>query len=120
MPNSFGIPEKEESKIRSRDSRCVYCHKEMIYPYVKSKHNDSATIEHLNFDGPFFWNKGMKIGDVVICCGECNSSRGGKKLPEWFRSDYCKKRNIDANSVAFPVKLYLTKSSKEWLSPCQL
>ncbi|MCX6773654.1 MAG: hypothetical protein NTY68_01495 [Candidatus Micrarchaeota archaeon] len=110
MGNKFGIPDNELLKIRARDVRCVYCHKNMIYPFISKKQGDCATIEHLNFDGPFYWKKGLKIEDVVICCGSCNSSRGVKLLPDWFRTEYCITKDINEKTVAEPVKEYLNRT----------
>jgi len=112
MSNKFGIPEKELLKIRVRDKKCVYCHKKLIYPFVKDRQGECATIEHLNFDGPFYWKDGLKIRDIVICCGSCNSSRGVKKLPDWFKTKYCVLRNINENTVADPVKEYLNRDKE--------
>ncbi len=58
MANKFGIPEKELLKIRARDKKCVYCHKKMFFPYNSCVGKDCATIEHLNFDGPFYLKDG--------------------------------------------------------------
>jgi hypothetical protein len=55
---------------------------------------DKATIEHLNRKGPFYWDDGLKVEDLVICCGSRNSSRGTKKLSDWFNSKYCVERGI--------------------------
>ena len=63
MTNKFGIPEKELQKICVRDKKCVYCHKEMIFPFDVNNRQDSATIEHLNFDGLFI---GMKVCNCKI------------------------------------------------------
>jgi len=109
MTNKFGIPEDELQKLHARDKKCAYCHKEMIFPFISNKQRDCATIEHLNFDGPFYWNKGLKIQDIVICCGGCNSSRGKKELNDWFGSKYCLERNINENTVSAPVKDYLNR-----------
>ena len=92
----------ELDKIRARDTTCVYCHKEMIKPNNNGSRKDWATIEHLNHLSP--WNNSST---VVICCGSCNSSRGNKKLLDWFKTSYCKKRNINENTVAKPVKEYI-------------
>jgi len=81
----------------------------MISPYTNKNHGDSATIEHLNFDGPFYWKDNLQIQDIVICCGSCNSSRGAKKLPNWFQSEYCLEKNINENTVTDPVKEYLNR-----------
>jgi hypothetical protein len=110
--NKFGIPEKELKKIIKRDKNCVYCHKRMIYPYDVNNRKDSATIEHLNFNGPFYWDKGLKAEDIVICCGSCNSSRGKKRLHDWFKTSYCRNREISEKTVSKPVKTYL-KQNKE-------
>ena len=107
MANQFGIPENELQKIRNRDKKCVYCHKIMINPYNSKNHKDSATIEHLNPLPPFYWKEGMQIENITICCGSCNSSRGAKKLYDWFKTKYCVERNINENTISNPVKKYL-------------
>jgi len=93
--NIFEIPEEILKRIRSRDEDCVYCQKPMIYPCDRTSYRDSATIEHLNCDGPFYWSDGLQPEDIVICCGSCNSSRGAKKLTEWFTTRYCIEKNIN-------------------------
>ena len=107
MAHKFGIPEEELSKIRARDKNCVYCRKLLIYPCVGKKQSDWATIEHLSVDPPFYWRDGMKPSNIVICCGSCNSSRGIKKLLNWFKTPYCLERNINETTVAQPIKDYL-------------
>ena len=109
MTNAFGIPENELRKIRTRDKRCVYCHKDMVYPFNSEKRKASATIEHLNYNGPFNWKDGLQLDDIAICCFQCNSSRGKKKLQDWFKSKYCIERNINENTISKPVKSYLKK-----------
>ncbi len=111
--NRFGIPENVLSEIRARDKSCVYCRKTMIYPYRTNNRADSATIEHLNCDGPFYWCDKLEAHDIVICCGACNSSRGAKTLAEWFNTRYCVDRNINANTVAAPVRSYLQRQKKK-------
>ena len=91
------------------NKKCVYCHKKMIYPTPKNNRKDNATIEHLNEKPPFYVKDGLKIKDIVICCGSCNSSRRDKQLSVWFKSDYCKSRNINGKTVAKPVKDYLKR-----------
>jgi 5-methylcytosine-specific restriction endonuclease McrA len=108
MSNSFGIPQEIELKIRKRDKKCVYCNKKMLCPYTSKKHNDSATIEHLRHKKPFYWKEGLQEINIAICCGECNSSRGAKPLKDWFKIKYCTDKNINENTVAAPVKGYLT------------
>ena len=113
MPkNKFGIPEDVLSSIRKRDKFCVYCHKEMLYPYDPKNPSDSATIEHLNWDGPFYWSGGLQADDIVICCGACNSSRGQKTLNAWFEMRYCLDKNIRVNTIAAPVRSYLQRQKQ--------
>ena len=110
MANKFGIPKEEEERIRKRDKLCIYCHKKMLYPVNRKRQGDSATIEHLNFDRPFYWKEGLKIKDVAICCGRCNSSRGSLRLTEWFKKQYCIDNNINSKTVADSVKEYLKRN----------
>ena len=105
--NKFGIPDSELLAVRERDKACVYCHKEMIFPYDRTNGMDSATIEHLSPHPPYYWADDMKIDNIAICCGACNSSRGAKQLNDWFQSKYCLDKKICGDSVAEPVKLYL-------------
>lgn len=103
VSNKYGIPEEELEKIRQRDRVCVYCHGSMKeYPHTAGTPADKATIEHLNYLPP--WNN---PNTVVICCGRCNSSRGKKKLLDWFKSPYCIERNICETTVTEPVKDYV-------------
>ena len=91
-------------QIRLRDKVCVYCEKKMIYPHTKKNRVDWATIEHLNRFAP--WNNSKT---VAISCWSCNSSRGQKKLREWFKSKYCETKEINEKTVAEVVKKYLRK-----------
>lgn len=112
MANQFGIPIDIEKRIRSRDKVCVYCRKSMTKPSGGGFRGKWATIEHFNFDGPFYWKEDLKESDLAICCGSCNSSRGIKKLPEWFESNYCVRNNINKHSVAGPVKKFINSHYK--------
>lgn len=85
----------------------------MILPYAVNKRKDCLSIEHLNFDGPFHWSDGLQEIDIVLCCGSCNSSRGQKKLIEWFDSPYCIGKNINSTTVASPVRSYLKRYKKK-------
>ncbi len=111
--NKFGIPESVLSQMRVRDKACVYCRKAMVYPYVAENCGACATIEHLNFDGPFYWREGLRADDIVLCCGSCNSSRGKKKLTDWFATPYCSHKNINAKTVAAPVRSYLRRQKDQ-------
>lgn len=105
MANNFGIPAAVENRIRTRDTRCVYCHKE----FSTLSRKDWPTIEHLSEHPPFYWRLGLKEEGLAICCTSCNSSRGAKSLAAWFRSAYCRDRQppIGPQSVAPPVRRYL-------------
>ncbi len=113
MSNKYGLPEEDLRKIRARDIKCVYCHKAMQeYRHTKGTPNDKATIEHLNKDGPFYWNKSVKFDPsvVAICCGRCNKSRGKRDLLDWFKTKYCTNsaKAINEKTVAEePVKEYI-------------
>ena len=102
MTNRYGLPEEEVDRIRSRDIRCVYCHKEMYKPSQYIKRQDWATIEHLNHLPP--WDNPKTI---AICCFSCNASRGDRTIPDWFEMEYCKSKDINFNTVAQPVRDYL-------------
>ena len=110
MANKFGIPVEIEKALRKKDKTCAYCRKEIfLYENVKGSPKDKATIEHLNFDGPFYWSCGLKESDLVICCQSCNSSRGVKKLEDWFEGSYCKDRDINTKTVSGPVREYIDR-----------
>jgi hypothetical protein len=126
MANQFGISRQDEESIRARDKACVYCRKAMrTTKELKSgigKVGDRASIEHLNFCGPFYIKDGLRLDDIVICCGSCNSSRRDRRLWDWFRFDYCVKRNINVDTVADPVRKYLLQMPtelKDFVKSCQ-
>jgi len=113
MSNSFGISRQDEEELRARDKTCVYCRKAMkTHAEIKAAQGsraDEATIEHLNFAGPFYVRDGLRKEDLVISCRGCNSSRGERRLLDWFKMDYCLSRNINENTVAEPVGRYLRR-----------
>ena len=100
--NKYRLDEQELEKIRARDSECVYYHKKMIKPNINSDKKDWSTIEHFNHLSP--WNN---ISTVAICCDSYNSSRGNKLLHQWFKTQYCKNKNINQMTVSACVKYYL-------------
>jgi len=104
MNNRYGLPDDKVDAVRERDRRCVYCHKEMHKPSASVPRKDWATIEHFNHIPP--WDNPDTIG---ICCFSCNSSRGNKPILDWFRTKYCKERNITPTTVARPVLEYIIK-----------
>lgn len=110
MANYFGVPDAIEVQLRARDRSCVYCRKVMKeHSGVRGTPHGKATLEHFSFDGPFRWGAGLEKSDVAFCCGSCNSSRGVKRLVDWFRSPYCIQRGINEGTVAEPVKDYLRR-----------
>lgn len=102
MKNNYGLPKIELQKIFERDSVCVYCKKIMKSHNSNNQRADWFTIEHLNYVPP--WNN---FKTVTICCWSCNSSRGNKKIREWFNTSYCINKNINEKTVATPVREYL-------------
>ena len=102
------IPREVERRLRRRFSVCAYCGGPMkTHRGVLGCPADKATIEHLNRNGPFYWTEGLREKDIVIVCARCNSSRGRKRLHDWFQSPYCRARGINASSVALEVRRYL-------------
>jgi hypothetical protein len=75
MSNGFGISREDEEELRARDKTCVYCRKVMKtfaeIKVTKGRLADQASIEHLNFDGPFYTRDGLRKEQVVICCRGC-------------------------------------------------
>lgn len=109
----YGIlePEKLVKKILARDKTCIYCHKKMKrYLHTIGTPGDKITIEHLNYKATHGETK-----DIGLCCGSCNSSRSDQKLSDWFKTSYCKnkKREINKNTVAKPVKEYIKRNPKK-------
>jgi len=105
--NKYGLPEENLDRIRKRDTICVYCQKKMIKPISGYRRKDWATIEHLNHLPP--WNN---PNTVAICCGSCNSSRGKKRLLDWFSASYCIEKNINFSTVASCVRDYIENHEK--------
>lgn len=102
MKNNYGLPTDKLQKIFERDKVCVYCKKVMVSHDKQNVRADWFTIEHLNYLPP--WNNPET---VTICCWSCNSSRGNKKIRDWFKTSYCLSRNISINRVAVRVRKYI-------------
>jgi 5-methylcytosine-specific restriction endonuclease McrA len=103
MSNKWNIPDWIEKKVMERDKYCVYCNVEMKeYSHTKGTPRDKATFEHIDNYG-----SSSDENNIAMCCTSCNSSRGAKKLLDWFESPYCKKKNITKETVASPIKRYL-------------
>jgi len=67
---------------------------------------DYATIEHL-------YPPANDPTWVTFCCSRCNSNH---RLPllEWFKTRYCKEKNINENTIAEPIKNFLKSSLREY------
>ena len=50
----------------------------------------------------------ITIDNIARCCSPCNSSKGKKLLADWLQSNYCKKKNINKDTVAPVIKKALT------------
>ena len=108
MSKEYSIPLEKMKEIRERDKTCVYCHKVMIKHSNDGRRSDWSTIEHLNSLPP--WNN---PDTVVICCWSCNSSRRDKKLLDWFKAPYCMERNINEETVADNVIIYIREHENQ-------
>ncbi len=98
--NRWGIPAWLEEEVKARDKVCVYCGVQMIerMPQGGSRRT-VATWEHIINDASIVTRE-----NIARCCFACNSSKGTKKLFDWMKSNYCKKRGINKETVAEIVK----------------
>jgi hypothetical protein len=42
--------------------------------------------------------------NIARCCNACNASKGAKVLADWLKSDYCRRKNITAETAADIVR----------------
>ena len=101
--NNWNIRGELEKEIRKRDKKCVYCGVKFGSP--KGSRKTQASWEHIINDARI-----MTREKITRCCVACNASKGTKKLSDWIKSKYCKKKNINENTVASVVKNALNKS----------
>jgi hypothetical protein len=98
--NRWGIPVWLEKQVKDRDKACIYCGIQMIEKMPSSgARNAVATWEHIINDASIITRE-----NIARCCCACNSSKGTKKLSDWLKSDYCRKRGINKDTVAEIVK----------------
>ena len=98
--NRWNIPEWLEKEVKTRDKFCVYCGVEMVDKRPTGGSRKSvATWEHIINDASIITRE-----NIARCCASCNSSKGTKDLREWLKSSYCKKKNINKDTVAEVVK----------------
>jgi hypothetical protein len=95
--NRWNIPDWLENEVKDRDRHCVYCRVEFGSP--KETRKSVATWEHIVNDARI-----VNRENIARCCVACNSSKGTKKLSDWFKSGYCTKRGITRDTVADVVK----------------
>jgi len=108
MANRFQIPRDVETRLRRSFKVCAYCGRRMKpRAGINGDRRATPTIEHLNRAGPFYWSDGLQEEHLVIVCAQCNSSRGTKRLADWFASPYCLAKRITARTVASQVREYL-------------
>lgn len=97
MSNRWNIPSWLEQEIRDRDKFCVYCGTAFTNPKISRK--TAASWEHIINDENIITRE-----NIALCCVGCNSSKGTKDLHDWVHSDYCKRKNITAETVADVIK----------------
>jgi hypothetical protein len=106
--NDWGIPDWLEREVKERDKTCIYCGAQMIEQMPpRGPRKAVATWEHIINDASIVSRK-----NIARCCAACNSSKGSKKLSDWIRSSYCKKRGINKDTVAEVVKEALRVHAK--------
>ena len=112
MANRWQIPIEVEVRLRRKFKVCAYCSRRMkAHIGVIGNPADKVTIEHLNRNGPFYWSDGLKEKHLVLVCAQCNSSRGRKRLVDWFASPFCLSKGINMRTVAAHVRRYLLTAS---------
>ena len=98
--NRWGIPAWLEMEVKDRDKACIYCGIQMIEQVPpRDPRNAVATWEHIINDASIVTRE-----NIARCCFACNSSKGTKKLSDWMKSNYCKNRGINKDTVAEIVK----------------
>lgn len=102
--NRWGITAAVQETVRKRDRKCVYC-RAAFKRHVRGRGGRAhiATWEHIDNEGA------SSEHNVALCCCACNSSKGTKALAEWFKSEYCKKNNINAGSIAPFVRHWIER-----------
>ena len=97
MANNWNIPDWLEKEVRARDQKCVYCG--VKFTSAKESKKTCASWEHIINDASIITRE-----NIALCCCSCNASKGQKKLSDWLKSDFCKVRNINQDTVAQIIK----------------
>ena len=92
--NRWHIPEWLEAEVRARDTACIYCGCSFRSTGQASRRT-MPTWEHIVNDARIVTRE-----NIALCCGSCNASKGTKDLAAWLHSSYCRRRGIDAATVA--------------------
>ncbi len=95
--NRWNIPKLLEDEIVIRDTHCVYCG--IKFDSSKQNRRSYPSWEHIVNDA-----KIISRENIARCCMSCNASKGAKDLLDWFKTEYCKSKNINAESVAKVVR----------------
>ena len=104
--NRWGIPSWLEREVRERDQLCIYCRVEMVTTAPRGASRKAiATWEHIVNDASIVTRQ-----NIALCCNACNASKGAKELAEWLTSQYCRRKGINADTVADVVKRALTNT----------
>jgi len=105
MANRWGIPNEVEAFVKQRDTNCVYCGQKFLEQPDSRKQKPSweHIVNDIRING---------IDNISLCCMSCNASKGAKLLEDWLESDYCKRNNINKDSVAEVVKEALKNPPK--------
>jgi 5-methylcytosine-specific restriction endonuclease McrA len=94
--NRWNIPSWLEKEVIERDQHCVYCRN----PFGSGAGKGSfSSWEHIVNDAKIVTKE-----NIVLCCRSCNSSKGAKLLATWLESAYCKRHEINSDTVADIVK----------------
>lgn len=105
MANRWGIPKGVEDHVIERDTACVYCGTE--FKEADRSRTTKPSWEHIVND--------IRINEtdnIALCCMSCNASKGSKLLEDWIKSNYCKRKGIDVDSVAEVVKKAIANPPK--------
>lgn len=103
--NNWNIPEWLEEKVYNRDKSYIYCGIEMKDSAKREEsRKDVATWEHIINDASIITEE-----NIARCCNSCNASKGSKKLSDWIKSSYCKKKNINYETVPATIQKALDK-----------
>ena len=89
--NRWNKPGWLETEVRARDKTCIYCGVRMLDKMPRRGPRKAvATWEHIINDASIVTRE-----NIARCCAACNSSKGTKKLAEWFESPYGKQHGIN-------------------------